>query len=66
MLGILLLQQLHDGTDAKTVEAVACNLAWQYALDITPQTPIYLCERTLRNYRHVVRAHSLASLLFQQ
>jgi len=66
MLGILILQQLHDCTDAKTVEAVAFNLAWQYALDLTPQTPIYICERTLRNYRHVVREHRLASLLFQQ
>jgi hypothetical protein len=35
-------------------------------LDITPQTPLYICERTLRNYRHVVREHRLASLLFQQ
>jgi hypothetical protein len=66
MLGVLILQQLHAYTDTETVEAVAFNLAWHYALDITPRTPIYICERTLRNYRHVVRKHDLAPRLFQQ
>jgi Transposase DDE domain/Transposase domain (DUF772) len=66
MLGVLILQQLHDLTDAATVEAVAFNLAWHYALNIPPSTPLYICERTLRNYRRVVREHGLAPLLFQQ
>ena len=66
MLGALILQQLHDYTDAETVEAVAFNLAWHYALDITPPTPLYICERTLRNYRHMVREHGLAQLVLQQ
>jgi hypothetical protein len=35
-------------------------------LDITPPTFLYICERTLRNYRHVVRKHGLAPLVFQQ
>ena len=60
MLGVLILQQLHAYTDTETVEAVAFNLAWHSALDITPRTPLYICERTLRNYRHVVREHDLA------
>lgn len=47
MPGVLMLQQLHDCTDAETVEAMAFNLAWQYALDIAPQTPLYVCQRTL-------------------
>ena len=66
MLGILILQQLHDYTDTETVEAVAFNLAWHYALDIAPLASISICERTLRNYRHIVRAHGLAPQLFQQ
>jgi hypothetical protein len=66
MLGALILQQLHDYTDAETVEAVAFNLTWHYALDIAPPTPLYICERTLRNYRHIVREHGLAQLGFQQ
>src|SRR5262245_52048081 len=44
ILGVLLLQQLHDCTDAETVEAVTFNLAWHYALAITPGAYIYICE----------------------
>lgn len=65
MLGVLILQQLHDLTDAQTVEAVAFNLSWHYALDIPLNSDPYLCERTLRNYRQVVRDNCLAELLFQ-
>lgn len=50
-LGVLILQQLHDLTDAETVEAVAFNLTCHYALAIAPYNFVYLCERTLRNYR---------------
>jgi hypothetical protein len=66
MLGILILQQLYDATDAETVEAVAFNLTWHYALDISPQTPLDICARTLRNSRYLVREHGLAPFLFQQ
>lgn len=34
VLDALILQQAHDLTGAATVEAVAFNLAWHYALDI--------------------------------
>ena len=54
VVGALILQQLHDTTDAATVEAVAPNLAWQYALDIRAESDAYLCERTLRNYRQLL------------
>ena len=33
VIGVLLLQQLHDLSDAATVEALAFNTAWHYALD---------------------------------
>ncbi|PON18759.1 hypothetical protein C2W62_06170 [Candidatus Entotheonella serta] len=36
MQGTLILQQLHDLTDAQTVDAIAFNLSWHYALDISP------------------------------
>ena len=49
MLGVLILQQLHDLTDAETVEAVTFNLMWHYALGLPPHTPFYICERTLRH-----------------
>lgn len=66
VLGVLILQQLHDLTDAETVEAISFNLSWHYALGIVPYSSPYLCERTLRNYRRVVIEHQLEQLLFQE
>jgi hypothetical protein len=65
MLGVLLLQQLHNCTDEATVEAVTFNLAWHYALALPPGANISLCERTLRNYRRVVIIHRLEERLFR-
>ena len=47
VLGALILQQMHDLTDAATVEAIAFNLAWHYALDIRTESDAFVCERTL-------------------
>jgi len=65
VVGALILQQLHDTTDAETVEAVALNLAWQYALDIRAESDAYLCERTLRNYRQLLIERGLDQVLFR-
>ena len=65
VVGALILQQLHDTTDAETVEAVALNLAWQYALDIRADADAYLCERTLRNYRSLLIERGLDQVLFR-
>lgn len=65
VVGALILQQLHDTTDAQTVEAVALNIAWHYALDIRADTDAYLCERTLRNYRSLLIERGLDQVLFR-
>jgi hypothetical protein len=65
VVGALILQQLHDTTDAETVEAVALNLAWQYALDIRADSDAYHCERTLRNYRALLIERGLDQVLFR-
>jgi hypothetical protein len=65
VVGALILQQLHDTTDAATAEAVALNLAWQYALDIRAESDAYLCERTLRNYRQLLIERGLDQVLFR-
>ncbi|AGA26519.1 transposase [Singulisphaera acidiphila] len=65
VLGALILQQLHDLTDAATVEAVAFNITWQYALDIRAESDAYLCERTLRNYRQWLIEKGLDQVLFR-
>lgn len=65
MLGVLLLQQLHDLTDAQTVETIAFNIAWQYALDVCSEADCYFCECTLRTYRRLVIQHHMDEVLFQ-
>ena len=40
VLGALVLRQLHDLTDSATVEAIALNIAWHYALDIQQRSPL--------------------------
>lgn len=54
VIGVLLLQQLHDLTDAEAVEALAFNMAWHYALDVRTEADSYFCEKMLRNYRRLV------------
>jgi len=53
-LGALILQQLHDLTDAQVVEQSAFNLSWHYALDIRDDSDVYICKRSLRNNRRSV------------
>lgn len=65
MLGALILQQLHDVTEAETVEAIAFNLMWHYALGVPAYGSTYVCERTLRNYRQAVIKQGLERSLFQ-
>lgn len=59
-MGALILQQLHE----QTVQAIALNVAWQYALDIRNESDAYLCERTLRNFRTKVVNAGLEQVLF--
>ena len=62
--GVLVLQQLHDLTDAATVEALAFNMAWHYALDIRDPSDVYICEWSLRNYRRIAVEGGLDEKLF--
>ena len=64
-LGTLVLQQIHDLPDAQTVEAVAFNIAWQYALDIRQSSDANISQRTIRNYRALLIEHGLDEVLFQ-
>jgi hypothetical protein len=65
VIGALILQQLHDLTDAATVEAVAFNITWHYALDIRAESDAYLCERTLRNDRQLLIENGSDQVLFR-
>jgi hypothetical protein len=65
VVGVLLLQQLHDMTDAQTVEALAFNMAWHYALDVRSDADSYFCEKTLRNYPRLFIEQDFDEVLFR-
>jgi hypothetical protein len=65
VIGVLLLQQLHDLSDAATVEALAFNMTWHHALDVRFEGDCYFCEKTLRNYRRLFIAQGLDEILFR-
>ena len=66
VIGVLLLQQLHDLSDAATVEALAFNMTWHHALDVRSEADCYFCEKTLRNYRLLFIAEGLDEVLFRR
>ncbi len=66
VIGALLLQQLHDLSDAATVEALAFNVTWHHALDVRSEADCYFCEKTLRNYRRLFIAQGLDEVLFRR
>ena len=65
-IGCLILQQLHDLSDPEVTRALAFNLDWHYALDITDESDAstYLSERTLRTYRKILEDEGLDGILF--
>jgi hypothetical protein len=67
MLGLVLIQQMEDCTDADAVDNFALNLKWQYALNITDasDTASYVPPRALWNLRDIVANEGLDDALFE-
>jgi len=59
-LGALLLQQAHDLTDEETVNQVAFNTQWHYALNITEES-----DSAIWNMRSIVVDNGLDATLFE-
>ena len=66
LLGALLFQQTMDLNDADTVEQLAFNIQWHYALNITEESDSakYISEKTLWTWRQVLIEHKLDQLIF--
>lgn len=66
MLGVMILQQTFDLTDAETEATLAFDIRWHYALDIKDGNGRDMCvsERTLRNYRSKAIELKIDELLF--
>lgn len=66
VIGVLLLQQLHGLSDAASVEALAFDMTWHYALNVRTEADCYFCEKTLRNHRRLFIAQCLDEMLFRR
>jgi len=68
VLGVILLQQMHDLTDLETVNQLAFNQQWHYALDIPSESDAakYMCPKTLWSRRKQVTDQGLDTVMFQQ
>ena len=53
MIGLMILQQMHDFTDEEAVDQFRFNVKWHYALDITDQSDnaSYVSNKTLWTMR---------------
>lgn len=67
MLGVMLLQQVHDLTDEEAVDQVAFNLKWQYALGISEEKEkeAYVCPKTLWTMRAILARENLSGVIFE-
>ena len=68
VLGVLVLQQMHDLSDEETIPQLAFNIQWHYALDINTESDEakYICPKTLWNMRKIVTDNKLDNILFNQ
>ena len=69
VLGVLILQQTHDLTDEETVNQLAFNIQWHYALNITEESDSakYMCPKTLWSMRNsVIVENDLHDCLFEK
>ena len=66
MLGVLILQQMHNLTDNDTIEQFAFNIQWQYALGITSfsDEESYICPKTLWSFRDLVIEKGIDKIIF--
>ena len=68
MLGAIFFQQIFDLTDEETVNQMAFNIQWHYALDIPEESDgaKYLSLKTLWSMRYIVTDNDLDSVLFEK
>jgi len=66
MLGLMVIQQMHDLTDEEAVDQFAYNLQWHYALNITStaDADAYVSPKTLWTMRNVLTERNLYQDIF--
>jgi hypothetical protein len=68
MMGVMLLQQMHDLTDDQAVEQFCFNLQWHYALNITNSSDAasYISHKSLWTMRSLMSTDETYNEMFDQ
>ena len=68
MLGLMILQQMHNLTDEQAVEQFAFNIKWHYALNITGSSDVhsYVSLRSLWEMRRILTSENLHQVMFNK
>ncbi len=68
MLGMMILQQMHDLTDEQAVEQYSYNIKYHYALDITgfSDSQSYVSLKTIWSLRKLLRRENFHEILFKK
>ena len=68
MIGLMVIQQMHDLTDEEAVDQFAYNLQWHYALNITStaDAAAYVSPKTLWNMRDILIERNLYQVIFEE
>jgi hypothetical protein len=65
VVAILLLKDFFDLTDQEALDHFAFDRRWHIALDVL-DADVSCCQKTLHNFRALLRQHDKARLLFEQ
>jgi len=68
MIGLMVIQHMHDLTDEEAVDQFAYNLQWHYALNITrtDDAAAYVSPKTLWNMRDLLIERNLYQVIFEE
>jgi hypothetical protein len=68
MLGLMVLQQMHDLTDEEAVDQFAYNIQWHYALNITStaDADAYVSPKTLWTMRETLTERGIYTAIFEE
>ena len=67
MIGLMILQQMHDLTDDQAVEQFCFNIKWHYALNITNpgDSVCFVSHKSLWNMRDILAREGLYNEIFE-
>lgn len=67
MMGVMILQQLHDLSDTQAVEHFCFNIQWHFALNVTnpADAASYVCPRSIWEMRRIMTENNLYKDVFE-